>query len=151
MPGFGKLVQRLPIIANACAWALSSRGCAMVPSCCSHLLTSTIIYNDYPRADDSGHPCLKAPTTCDTCPGTQTHPHEPATTHGPALPHASTPRSHTHEHVLGRSQLDVLPLVHAQTSALTPARTHTHAPTDTQIAATAATKQEGRPLGVASH
>ena len=64
------------------------------------------------------------------------------------------PRIHTteplHEHVLGRSHLDVLPLVHAQSLALTPARTHTHLPTDTQIAATAATKQEGLHQDVAS-
>ena len=124
MPGFGKLVQRLPIIANACAWAMNRPGCAMVSSCCSHLLTSTIIYNDYPGADDSGHPCLKAPTTCDTCPGTQTHPHEPTSTHGPALSpthphHGATPtntcsdaRNSTYYHSCTHKRQHLRPLVH---------------------------------------
>ena len=106
-------------------------------------LTSTTVYNDYPRATIiCSRERLSTTIIMHWDPDTPTRTHQHAWPR--TLPHASTPRSHTHEHVLGRSHLDVLPLVHAQSLALTPARTHTHLPTDTQIAATAATKKNVR-------
>ena len=104
------------------------------------LLTSTIVYNDYPRATIiCSRERLSTTIIMHRDPDTPTRTHQHAWPR--TLPHASTPRSHTHEHVLGRSHLDVLPLAHAQTFALKTV-VHNHAPTDTQIAANAATKQE---------
>ena len=119
--------------AQWCIHSAHEHDCLQRLSACNdYLLTRTIIYNDYhapgPRHTHTNPPARMAP-------------------HPPPRIHTTEP---LHEHVLGRSHLDVLPLVHAQSLALTPARTHTHLPTDTQIAATAATKQEGLHQDVAS-